>query len=88
MATETHRLTNAPVDIVAALSLTTGATYSGQYVGNSPLRYIEATSAPDAQAITNIALPYQSIIIKPVSGEQVYVWSRDGGGHLVVNEVS
>ena len=87
MATQTHRLTNVPTDIVAALSLAIGTTYSGQYVGSSPLRYIEASTAPDANDITNVALPYESIIIIPKSGEQVYVWSRDGGGHLVLNEV-
>ena len=97
MATVVYRVTDSPVNLLAAndihgtaLGLTNGKTDSCRYVGNGSdlLKVLESATAPEAGAD---ALPIKSledVTIVPRAGEGVYAWSRNGVGKLVINEVT
>ena len=90
MATlEVYQVTQSPTDVIAARSLEVGKQYSCQFLGQNlaELKFVEATSVPEVDADTNLVQMRRNIRIVPKAGEQVYVWSYQSGGILVINEV-
>ena len=87
MPTQSYAVTETPTDIVAALTLTVGTTYAGQFNGPSDMRAVEsATAVTDTDTPALLVRPHDDVIIKPVSGEGVYVWAAAGkAGTLIVN---
>lgn len=92
MATQNLPLTETPQDVVAALSLAVGQTYSGQFRGLGEMYFAELAAAPGDDDVPGAVVDKQSIAIVPVAGESVWVWldksSTTSPGFLVVNEVS
>ena len=92
MATQFYTVTDTPADLVTAVTpnLVTGTTYSARYVGNgdTPLRVVEAATAPDATASQYLPVDHlEDFTVIPEAGENVYVWSDGGVGRVVINEV-
>ena len=99
MPTQVFDVTATPVDLLTAdaidgtpLVLELGKSYSARYeaIGaTAVLRAIEAPagSPPDANAIGLPVLPFEDLIIVPVSAMGVYVWEPTGAGVLIINDV-
>ncbi len=82
-----YTLTNTPTDLVTALGLGVGKTYSGQYNGNSIARFLESVTAPDIEDECLQTRPGDSVTIQPIMGEQIYAWLNTGHGYLIISEV-
>ena len=98
MATRIYAVTATPVDLLVAsdidgdpLSLAAGATYSGRYqsVGaQSTMKVVEAATGTTLTAASPAlrVRSYEDVVIKPVSGQGVFVWAEDDG-LLIINDV-
>ena len=76
------RVTSSP----AAISgLTEGTTYIGQAQGHVPIAYTTVVGAYGGEP-GFVAKPGNSFLMKPESGESVYVWVSRGEGHMVYTE--
>ena len=98
MPTQIYRLSTSPVDLLAAsdidgnaLSLAVGKTYQCRFVGlqvQAICKVLEVATGTQVAA-SDDALPiriYEDLIIAPISGQSVFVWSEDGGT-LVINDL-
>jgi len=82
MVTEAQTLTDTPTDLTAALSLSSGTSYTAQARGGT-CNIAEAAAAPDADTDAAHAFSHGSIFTIEQSGDNFYVW---GDGVLVVTE--
>lgn len=96
MPTQVYKLTASPTDLITAdditgtpLGLAVGTRYSGRYVGNgrTELKVLEAATAPDAGDRALPIMDREDIAIVPMTGENIYVWTSDGTGWIILNEV-
>ena len=87
MATIIYDVQTAPDDMVAAESLVVDTTYSCQVQGRSDIFILEATSAPNANAIALSITPGNSFIATPKSGEMIFVWCHSSDAKVVINTV-
>ncbi len=85
--TLTYAVTDAPTDLVAALSLTAGTSYLVEVVsGNPPVRVFEGgNAAPTDRSYFHVVQPGAQgrLGIKPATGVKVWVWAA-GPSRLVV----
>ena len=85
MVTHDHEITETPADIVSALGLVAGVSYSGQIVTRDCVVHLrEGSVAPAIDAPAHIIVPRESFTIKPTSGEGIYLWTVVGGPATVV----
>lgn len=88
MATLTHKLTDEPVDIADALSLTAGTTYAMQFqVVKYAYVSVQASADDVNQSVAVMVGPSQWLKVTPASGEGVYAWSPRGGAVRVSAEI-
>ena len=71
----------------AITGLAAGTTYIGQAQGHQPITYTTVVGAYD-NSPGFVAQPGSSFLMKPESGESVYVWVARGQGHMVYTEQS
>ena len=86
--TLTYAVTEAPTDLVAALSLVAGTSYLVEVVsGNPACRVVEGgNAAPTDRSYFHTVLPDDRLGIKPATGEEVWVWSN-APSRVVVTEM-
>ena len=85
MASHDFDATTTPQDVVAALSLTAGTTYTGQNVDTiATLRVREAATAPAATDRAHKIEAGGQFTIAPDPGEGIYVWTDDPAGCAVI----
>ena len=78
MPTQDFNATGTPQDIVAALGLDMGKTYTCQNVGAfQTLRVREAASAPDARASAFRVEASGHFTVKPDGANAIWVWTDD-----------
>ena len=73
MATIGFSVTDEPTAITG---LSDGQTYIAQNVGGNLVSFAEASSAPEASDAAFKRQPLESQVLKPVSGESIYVWTK------------
>ncbi|MCY4468371.1 MAG: hypothetical protein OXC08_06585 [Thiotrichales bacterium] len=83
-----HVVTDAPADLVSALSLTVGQAYSIQNVDPRDRVFVRiATAAPARTDRANVIPPYQFGYPTADAGEGIYVWTDLGRtAAIVVNQ--
>ena len=99
MPTKIYIVTDAPVNLLAAsdidgqpLDLQVGKQYQGRYTAVGVQSVLKALDVLDGTPVTasDPALPvrnYEDLVIVPVTGQSIFVWSERGGGQLAINEV-
>ena len=99
MPTKIYEMTNAPVNLLAALDvdglpldLQTGKQYTGRYTAVGPQSILKALEVAVGAAVTanSPALPvrvFEDLMIFPVSGQAIFVWS-ERSGQLVINDLT
>ena len=96
MASITHVLTSAPVNLVTELSLTEGKQYHGQFRAtteepeltrdSSMMRAVEQAASPTPDDDNANVIPHNGwITFEPVSGMGIWVWLNESNGKLIVN---
>ena len=71
--TQDHEVTGTPTDIVSALGLRLGTSYTAQVVTRDVLIHLrEAATAPAADAPAHVIVPREPFTIGP-SGEGIYL---------------
>ena len=100
MPTKIYAVTPSPVDLTSALTtdaegdplaLTIGQTYQCRFQATNPQATLKILEAPMGSTVT-AASPalrvrsFEDVVIKPVSGESIFVWSEDGGSLLIIND--
>ena len=78
MATEHLAITDAPVDVVAGLSLADGGDYLLQVVGRRPVRLAEAAAAPADRSHSHEVLPGETWTIE-ASSTPLWAWCGSPG---------
>ena len=90
MATQIHELTDAPVDLIGALSLAVGTTYTARFQTTEVqaiCKVLESSTPITADAAALQIQRYEDIFVKPAAGLAVYAWTETADGVLVVNVV-
>ena len=98
MPTKIYALTDIPINLLAAndldgqpLDLQIGKKYVGRYTALGPQSILKSLEVATGTPVTSAspALPvrvFEDLVIIPVTGQTVFVWSEDGG-LLVINDL-
>ena len=77
----------APVDLVRALALNEGTTYTLEVVLPGPsVRLSEGPAPPTDRSYFHSLPPGAANSIRPVAGQKIYVWTARGNARLVVSD--
>ena len=80
-----HEVTEVPTDIVSALGLRVGTSYSGQIVTRDCVVHLrEGSVAPAIDAPAHIIVPREPFTVRPAGGEGIYLWTVAGGPGVLV----
>ena len=83
--TRDHEVTAAPADIVSALGLSVGQSYSLQVFSRDVVAHRrEAASAPDVDDPAHVLVPRGDQTIKQAAGMGIYLWTVAGASAVVV----
>ena len=100
MPTQIYLVTDEPVNLLSAvdvegqpLGLQVGKQYTARYTAVGPQSILKALEVADGTPVisSSPALPvrvYEDLVINPVSGQSIFVWSERGGGQLAINLVA
>ena len=85
MAALDFTATEAPTDIVAALSLAVGETYAGQNISTiSTLRFREAVAPPAATARAFRVEAGGAFALAPEAGIPIWVWTDEAPCQIIL----
>ena len=99
MPTQIFEVGDSPVNLLTAsgidgqpLDLQIGKRYTGRYTAIGPQSVLKALEVADGTPVTSSspALPvrvFEDLLIFPVAGQAIFVWSERGGGQLVINDI-
>ena len=90
MPTQFYEPTPTPADLVAALTLVDGTTYTCRFQVaevQAVVKVVESATAVTADSAALLIRRFEDFSVKPAAGLAVYVWSDAADGVLVVNEV-
>ena len=99
MATQIYNLTAVPTNLIGAndidgnpLDLAVGSRYQARFYAAGRQSILKVVEGPTGETVTAAAraLPvrvFEDLTIIPAAGQGIFVWSEDGVGELIINDV-